>query len=101
MTRLALSALVALAVASAAHAQVKLVPAPHQGWTNAFAESKPELEFTVQAPAGFRGRLAWALAEVETRRILPRGRGEAAVAGGQKVKVALELPPVNPGVMLK
>jgi hypothetical protein len=89
-----------LGSATAARAQnAKLVRAAHQEWTTALAGSQAKLEF--KAPAAFKGRLVWTLAEAQTQRVLPRGRGEASVVGGARVKVVLTFPEVNPGVVLK
>jgi hypothetical protein len=79
----------------------KVVPAPHQEWTTALAGSRAKLEFTAQVPAGFKGRLVWTLAEAETQRVLPRGRGEAPLGGGARGKIEITFPDVNPGVVLK
>jgi hypothetical protein len=43
----------------------------------------------------------WTLAEVETQRVLPHGRGEAALGGGAKAKMEITFPGVKPGVVLK
>jgi hypothetical protein len=91
-----------LGFAAAAGAQeVKLVPAAGQGWTTALAGSRATLEFAVKAAPGFRGALAWTLAEAANGRVLPGGRGESAVAAGGRAKLTLTFPAVNPGVVLK
>lgn len=79
----------------------KLIPAASQAWTNVLADSRAEVEFTVQAPAAFRGRIAWTFSEAATKRVLPNGRGQLVVKPGAKTKFALDIPAVNPGVVLK
>src|SRR4051812_3743970 len=79
----------------------KLIPPTNQAWTNVLADSRADVEFTVQAPATFRGRIIWVFSEAATRRVMPNGRGEAVVKPGAKAKFALDIPTVNPGVVLK
>src|SRR5260370_10336379 len=79
----------------------KLIPPANQAWTNALADSRAEVEFTVQAPAAFKGRIAWTFSDAATRRVLPNGRGESALKPGAKAKFALDIPAINPGVVLK
>ncbi len=79
----------------------KLIPPANQAWTNVLADSRAEVEFTVQAPAAFKGRIAWTFSDAATRRVLPNGRGESALKPGAKAKFALDIPAVNPGVVLK
>src|SRR5262249_27383195 len=72
--------------------------------TNLFSDRKVECVFGVKKPADFKGRLTWGFAAANER-VFDGGRGEMAVAGkGAEValvKVALNTPSVNPGVVLE
>jgi hypothetical protein len=98
------STLVAVWLASAtlvAAQDPKLIPPPQQAWTNVLADSRPNVEFVVHAPAAFKGRVVWTVSDPATKRVLPKGRGELVVKPGANVKFALDIPAVNPGVVVK
>jgi hypothetical protein len=62
------------------------------------------LAFTGRVGPGFKGRLVWTLAEAAGGRVLPGGRGEAAVADAQGMvtaKIKLDFPALKPGIVLK
>lgn len=103
LTHSKIFAIVLALVASSASAQEpKFTPAAGQEWTNVFASSRANVVYNLQLPNGFRGQLVWTLADAGANRVLPKGRGEVPVAAGDKTaKFALDLPPLNDGVVLK
>ena len=74
-------------------------------WTNLMAGSKMDFNFTVKVPAAFKGKVAWTFADAGTKNVFPRGRGEAPITADPKkpaeVKIALDVPPLNDGVVLQ
>jgi hypothetical protein len=99
------AASVMLASAFVARAQdEKLTIEPREKWSNVLAETKVHFHFQVKAPAAFKGRAEWTFSDPGSKRVLPRGRGETPLAANddkREVKVPLEIPPVNPGVILQ
>jgi hypothetical protein len=89
------------ATATCTAQEPKLIPPANQAWTNLLADSRAEIDFTVQAPAAFQGRIVWTFSDAATRRVLPNGRGDLAAKPGAKAKFTLDVPAVNPGVVLK
>ena len=78
---------------------------PHEKWTNLMADSKMDFNFTLKAPAAFKGKVMWTFADAGTKRVFPRGRGEAPIAAEPKkpaeIKISLDVPHVNDGVILQ
>jgi hypothetical protein len=92
--------------ASQAFAQdARITIEAREKWTNVTADSTIDLHFKLKLPRGFKGRVAWAFADAGTKRVFPRGRGEAAVlADGDRlaaIKIPLEVSQVNEGVVLQ
>src|SRR5215469_11449915 len=92
--------LAGLCVPGIARAQEKVQIEPREPWTNVFADSKLTCRYALKVPAGFQGRVLWAYTDAH-QRVLPRGRGEAALPADRQVSVALTFPHVNAGVVLK
>jgi hypothetical protein len=81
----------------------KVTLEPQEKWSNVFAEAKVTFHFKVSVPEAFKGRVEWTFADA-SKRVFPRGRGETPIAAGAKpapVKISLQMPPVNAGVVLE
>ena len=79
----------------------KVTLEPQEKWSTLFSEAKATFHFKVSVPKAFKGRMEWTFADAG-KRVFPRGRGEAPIAAGDKpVKISLQTPPVNAGVVLE
>jgi hypothetical protein len=93
--------LIGLVTLSLARAQdEKITIEPREKWTNFFAGSKADFHFMLKGADALKGRVEWTLADAGTKRVFPRGRGEAPIAAGP-LKISLNIPTVNAGVVLQ
>ena len=89
----------ALLAAACAGAEVTLRPA--EEWSDVFSGVPVRLQYRIEAPQGFRGRLGWALSVAGST--LARREQAVAVNPGrpETVAIAFELPKVKPGVIME
>jgi hypothetical protein len=92
--------LATLLLGSVTRGQDPVVIEARESWTNVFAGGKLTCHYAIKHAASFQGRVVWAYTDAG-QRVLPRGRGEAPLPAGSALAVALELPPLKPGVVLK
>ena len=96
--RYLLTAAVLLIVPFSAIGQVKVVP--NEPWACFFGGRKISLHYQLAAPAGFSGRVTWAIA-VRDKIVARREANVRAERNGPgPLEISLDLPETRPGIVI-